>query len=512
MNEPVASLVQQAAALLRQGHRARALETYRRVLAVQPELAECWYNLGYLLKAEGQHEAALAAYAEALARGIRNPEEVHLNRAVIYSDHLRRDDDALRELQRALACRPGHAPALLNLGNLHEERGERDPAVACYEQILGSVAAGPATGSAHHLPEVAFEALARLAHLQPPAGPGDALLQRLRKAAAQGGGPSVTAQANLLYALGRRLDTLALYDEAFDAFDRANRLVRQTGPGHDRERAVRSIDVLVQAFPDTGTGTGSRAPAQGGQDHAEPLFICGMFRSGSTLLEQVLGMHPQVTPGGEVDLLPRWVAGPLAPFPASVATLTPDRIASLAGDYRAHLARLFPQAGGGAYITDKRPDNFLLIGLIKRLFPRARIVHTVRNALDNGLSVYTQHLDQRVLPYASDLGDIGHFHGLHLRLMAHWKSLYGGDILEFDYDAFVREPRPALQRLLGFLGLPWHEACLDFHRAGHTVKTASYWQVRRPLYRDASGRWKHYEAHLGPLRQALQAAGVAVEP
>jgi hypothetical protein len=225
----------------------------------------------------------------------------------------------------------------------------------------------------------------------------------------------------------------------------------------------------------------------------------------------VLGAHSRVVAGGELDLLPRMVAGPLAPFPAALAQADAARLQSLAREYRERLGSLFPEARHAAYVTDKRPDNFLLVGLIKRLFPRARIVHTVRDPLDNGFSVFMQHIDGRVAAYANDLGDIGHYYGQYRRLMAHWKALYADDILDFDYDAFVRAPEPALARLLQFLGLEDEPACLEFHRQESTVKTASYWQVRRPLYGEAAGRWRNYARHLGPLRAALRGPGVPMD-
>ncbi len=163
------------------------------------------------------------------------------------------------------------------------------------------------------------------------------------------------------------------------------------------------------------------------------------------------------------------------------------------------MSRLFPQAG---VVTDKRPDNFLYLGLIKSLFPDAKIVHTTRNPLDNCLSVYFLHLDHG-MGYALDLLDTGHYYRQYRRLMAHWKRLYGADILDFDYDAFVRAPRPAVERLLEFCGLDWQEGCLSFHRVQNAVKTASVWQVREPLYQRSSGRARHYASHLGPLRAYL---------
>jgi tetratricopeptide (TPR) repeat protein len=493
------ALLGQAAMLHRQGRRLEAIELFRQVLAMRPEAVEGWYELGYLLKAEGQYQAALDAYGEALARGVRRAEEVHLNRAVIYSDHLRRDDDAERELRAALALAPDYVPALLNMGNLHEERGEREPALACYARVL---ALGPGLSHADH--GLRLEALARSANLRPPASLDDPLLQQLQHASTAAAQHQKVVRANLLFALGRAYDRLGAFDLAFDAYARGNRvLLRQTGRTYDHVQSERYTDALISAFATATPVAGDRSAA------AEPLFICGMFRSGSTLVEQVLAAHPQVTPGGELDWLVRLAGSRLAPFPASMAMPDPRRDAALADEYRGHLAQLFPEGFAGKYITDKRPDNFQLIGLIKRMFPRAKIVHSTRHPLDNGLSVYMQHLHHGVAGYSSDLADIGHYYAQYRRLMAHWKSIHADSIFDFDYDAFVREPRAALEPLFEFLGLDWDDRCLEFHRLGNTVKTASYWQVRKPLYASASGRWRDYQAHLGPLRAALIAGGVA---
>ncbi|KFN42091.1 tetratricopeptide repeat-containing sulfotransferase family protein [Arenimonas metalli] len=497
MTEPTKDLLAQAAALHRQGRRAEAIALLRQALAADPGLADAWYELGYLLRAEGHHEEALQAYGEALARGGRHPEQVHLNRAALLSDQLRRDDEAERELRAALAVAPGYLPAHLNLGNLYEERGDRDQALACYEQVLASPASADKA-----VEELRLEALARKVNLATPAGLDDPLLARAADAAAGTIG-NTNARANLLFALGHAYERLGAHDLAFDAFARGNRsLLRQHGRKYDRTRQSAHIDALIAAFPSAGAGlaTGTEGPA--------PLFVLGMFRSGSTLVEQVLAAHPQVTPGGELDFLPRLAAQRLAPFPASVAGLDDARCRAFAEEYRAELARKFPQAADGRYLTDKRPDNFQLVGLIKRLFPDAKIIHTLRDPMDTGLSVFTQHLNLRVAGYSADLGDIGHYYGQYRRLMAHWKSLHGDDILDFDYDAFVREPRPALEKLLAFLGLDWDDACLQFHTQANTVKTASYWQVRQPLNTKASGRWKPFAAHLAPLRAALGEAGI----
>ncbi|MGV8944042.1 sulfotransferase [Thermomonas sp.] len=501
MNESNAERLRQAEILHGQGRRLEAIDLFKQVLAETPDASEGWYELGYLLKAEGLFEEALAAYAKALEIGIKRPEEVHLNRAVIFSDHLRRDADAERELDAALTLAPAYVPALLNRGNLHEERGEQAEALGCYDRV--SPAGG---GSEDPHRDLRFEALARTAKLRPPTDVDDPLFRGLLDAAAAPCGN--VARANLLFALGQAHERLEQFEPAFDAFAKANRwLRRQYGRSYDRDLTARFVDALIATFPSSGNNEVSASVTPG----AAPLFICGMFRSGSTLVEQVLAAHPEVTAGGELDWLKRVASTRLAPFPECMAVSDPARDAALAADYRAHLANLFPDGIAGTYITDKRPDNFLLIGLIKRLFPTAKIIHTSRHPLDTGLSVFQQHLDLRVAGYASDLGDIGHYYGQYRRLMAHWHALYPDSIFEFDYDSFVHSPKPSLEPLLGFLGLDWDDRCLQFHQLGNTVKTASYWQIRQPLSTRASGRWRNYGAQLEPLRQALQDAGVALQ-
>lgn len=203
--------------------------------------------------------------------------------------------------------------------------------------------------------------------------------------------------------------------------------------------------------------------------------------------------------GGELDFIPALVRNELAPFPASMAQFSVRQLERIALRYRNRLSTMFPDA---SHITDKRPDNFLYIGLIKQLFPNAKIIHTTRNALDNCLSVYFLHLGHG-MGYALDLMDIGHYYKQYQRLMTHWQLLYGDDILTFEYDTLVSEPRQTIETLLDFVGLDWEEQCLQFQHVKNAVKTASVWQVREGLYQRSSGRWRNYAQHLAPLREYL---------
>ena len=476
--------LREAARLEHLGQVPEALATYQRLLARWPNLPDGWYNLGLLQRRAGQFEAALASYARALEQGVARPEEVHLNRGVIFCDCLRQVEAAERELRAALALNPGYLPALQNLANLHEDLGRREEARSTYARML-------------ELEPNAFEALARYTQLADIQGPEDPLIARLCLALAH---PAASAadRASLGFALARALDACAEYRQAFAAAEAANRASRAstTSAAHyDRAAHEHFIDELIRAFPRPRT----RAPQAGEPAGPRPIFICGMFRSGSTLTERLLAASPQVAAGGELDFLPQLVQSELAPFPQALTAASDAALGRLAAQYLESVARLFP---GAARVTDKRPDNFLYLGLIKSLFPDARIVHTTRDPLDTCLSIFFLHLDPR-MNYALDLMDIGHYFSQYRRLMAHWKSLYGEDILDFNYDALVHEPRPAAQRLFGFCGLDWDEACLDFARRAGAVKTASVWQVREGLYRSSSGRSRHYARELAPLAAEL---------
>jgi tetratricopeptide (TPR) repeat protein len=389
----------------------------------------------------------------------------------------------MRELQQALTLNPAYTPALLNLANLYEDFGKRPDASALYARILA-------------IDPRAHEALARFANVQPRDAVQPELIARIKQAITD---PTTSAaeRANLGFALGRLLDQAGDHRAAFSAYRAANQASRASalapGARYDRSLQHAFIDRLIM-----GGIAAERAPAS---DSAgpRPLFICGMFRSGSTLAEQLLAGCAGIAAGGELDFLPHLVGTELMPFPEALATLSAARLGALRNRYCGELARVSPHA---RHVTDKRPDNFLYIGLIKSLFPDARIVHTIRDPLDNCLSIYFLHLDQH-MSYALDLMDIGHYFAEYRRLMAHWKANFAADIFDFDYDALIRDPAATLQRLYTFLGLEGPAQVPRVAASAGAIKTASAWQVREPLYDTSSGRARHYAAELQELRGYL---------
>jgi tetratricopeptide (TPR) repeat protein len=476
-------MLRAAFALEKQGRATEAIAAYQRLLESWPGLPDAWYNLAVLQRQTQQYARALASYKEALERGVSRPEEVHLNRGVIFSDYLNQYPAAELELKRALEINPLYIPALINYANLHEDLGRRDMAAQIYARLLVLDPDSPT-------------ALARYAGLKNFTDPNDPLIQRLR-AALNASAVGTAGRANLEFALGRALDATGQYEAAFQTYRQANRHSRENAaPGsgnYDLALQERLTDQLISAF-----GKRVRPDSQPRGSGQQPVFICGMFRSGSTLLEQLLAGHPDITAGGELDFIPRAVNSDLAPFPESFGSVSVERLQRLAQEYRGQIAERFP---GTSYVTDKRPDNFLYIGLIKALFPDAKIVHTVRAALDNCLSIYFLNLDQG-MSYALDLLDIGHYYLQYRRLMAHWKIVFPGDIIDVSYDDLVEDQKPPLEQVLGALGLAWDGRCARVSE-GQAVKTASVWQVREPIHTRSSGRSQNYSRQLQELQKYI---------
>jgi tetratricopeptide (TPR) repeat protein len=456
-----------------------AIGHYQRLLQRQPRLADAHYNLALLYRKARRYAEALSAYEAAIDCGVRDPQQVYSNMGIVYGA-LHRTDRARAMYERALEIEPRYGPALFNLAGLLEEAGERAGASAMYERI-------PASDPLH------WEALARLAHARRMTAADEPFIARLREAIG-GARSDRAAQETLYFALGKALDDLERYDEAFAAYRTANDFGRLRHAPHDRPGVEQAFDRLIESFTPAWLARVETAST------ARPIFVCGMPRSGSTLVERMLGAHPEVTAGGELDILPWLAEQELRPYPAGAAAATRADLERAGERYLAELRALFPNADR---VTDKRPGNFLHLGLVRAMFPRARIVYTRRAPLDNCLSVYFQPLGAN-LSYTTDLVDIAYYYRQHVRLMAHWQRFIGPAIFTVDYDELVRAPEPILRRLLAFLGLGWDDRCLDASLAAGPVGTASLWQVREPLHERASGRWRHYARHLAAIRALFE--------
>lgn len=451
-----------------------AIRQHEQLLAREPDNAVAHFNLALLYKRAGRHDDAVGSYRRAIDLGIDDVQEVYSNLGVLYSE-MRQPDRAQEMYEKALAIDPAYIPALFNLAGLLEEQGQREQAIEKFERILA-------------IEPRYWDALARIANARRVEQDDDPLFERLTAAvAASADAPE--AREGLLYALGKALDDAGRYGEAFDAYRQANELGKRLRGRYDAARAERAITSMLARFDRHWLSQAETSITE------SPVFICGMYRSGSTLVEQILSAHRSVEMGGELDVLPRLLAERLNPFPQRLADVTSAELAALADEYMAAVRGLFPDA---EVVTDKRPDNVLHLGIIRAMFPQAKVVLTRRELRDNCLSVYFQQLGAP-LSYATDLGDTAHYYRQLERLVTRWRELLGENIFTVDYDELVRDPEPVLRALLDFLDLPWDPACLEFQRARSQVKTASVWQVRESLHTRSSGRWRNYQPYVGHI-------------
>lgn len=457
------------------------IEAFRKYVERSPNSPVGVYNYAYYLGKDGQFEKSLGQYRRALDLGIKSPEEVHLNMANIYMDHLGDDQSARTQLEAALAANPNYVQAHFNLGNLAERRGDRAEAKARFEKCLALE------------PDHEY-ALARLGDAHEFSGRSDPMLARLAERA------SGSKNADLHFALGRAYDQLEAYDEAWQQFVRANDLDRESFPEYRQSRS----EALVRRIIDR---CDADWLSQFSGDSHDPVFLCGMFRSGSTLLEQILAAHPRFTSGGESEFFPRLVARNLRRYPEGIEQLGPEAVSQ----WRAQHAELSEaRAGADSRFIDKRPDNFLYAGLIRAILPNAKIVVTERDWRDVAISIFSTRLGPGQ-GYATRLQDIRHYLDLHRELIDHWEALLGDDLIRVSYEELVNAPRETVSALLARLGEDWDDACLEFDKQQATVGTASVWQVRQPINPKSIGRWKNYGKYFAEaFGQAFEApAGMA---
>ncbi|WP_447758574.1 tetratricopeptide repeat-containing sulfotransferase family protein [Sphingopyxis fribergensis] len=483
MNEEWARLDVAAKRSIAQGRYAEAAVLLRQATAIRPDHADSWFNLGYVLRQMRAYPEALAAYGEALNHDVSGPEAVHVNRAAMLSEYMERNGEAEAELRAALVKNPKFLPAWLNLGGLMEDIGRADDAAHAYGEALR---VAPGSGRAR----------GRLAAIRVHNGEAEPAIRdletRLRNYA-----DSPDDVAELLFALGNALDAVGRYGQAFGAIAEANRVndaMRPASRRYNRQAQERLVDELIAAFPERPRDVAS-------EEGSQLIFICGMFRSGSTVIEQLLGRHPLVQISGELDLIPSMVHEQLMPYPASIDDLGADKLSDLRGQYLQAIRTNFPAA---TWLTDKRPDNFLHIGLIKMLFPAARIVHTKREPLDNILSIFFLNFAETI-DYSDRLEDALHYVGQYRRLMAHWERIFGADIVTVEYDRLVHAPEAEIAAAFRDLGLPPLDPGAAGDTAAPVIRTPSNWKARSAIHSKSSGRWKNYAAELEPIRAALAA-------
>lgn len=480
------------------GRAEEALQQFRAAVAAQPDLPVAHYNVGTVLAGQGDYAAAVEAFQRSITLGTETP-AVLLNLAEL--NQFRERFGAAEEiLQRLTRNFPDLAEGWEALAEFRYSLGSVEAAGVAYDRALALDPASPVAlaGRAllHELwgdiddglsllagkPDHSLVVHAR-ARLLRRKGEQARALELLRPLAKRD--DDLARDPRLYFSMGEMLDELGRYDEAFAAFDHANAI--KPAP-FDPAAQDRHIGQLSDRFDAAWFADAAKARAGG----PCPVFIVGMPRSGTSLVEQILATHGQVHAGGErleVPQIVRGLGGAFESLDAGACQALRQRYLDSCGAVDASVS----------HWTDKLPKNFLNLGLIAVLFPDARVIWCQRDARDTGLSVYFQNMNFRSDPWTSRLEHIACYSRGCTRLMEHWRQVLPLPVLPVRYEALIDQPEQHIRALLDFLELPWEPACLEFHRTRRLVNTASYAQVRKPIYRSSVGRWKHYEKHLGPL-------------
>jgi tetratricopeptide (TPR) repeat protein len=460
-----------------------ATRVLRQALELRPDMVEALYQLGRVLTELQEFEKAMRCYERALALDPRSPALLRGIGQVLYFQG--RFEEGRGWFTRALECAPDDADSCAGIGWTYEAQGHFEDATAWHKK---AIELQPDHADAHYglamMPSL-DNAEARIRELERVLGLGSLDGQR---------------RAALNFALAKVHDEAGDYDAAFRCFKAGNDL-RMVGPQHRPEEYSAFVDRVIATF-------GKELFAKKGcigSESERPVFIVGMMRSGTTLVEQILASHPQVYGHGELDYLRQIQRslpdrlGSSERYPECAAALD---AATARGIAEAHVARLERDAGEAVRSVDKRPHNFALLGLIALLFPRARLIHCMRDPLDTCLSGYFHDFGHRNA-FTCDLDHLGRFYRDYQRLMAHWHATLPSAILDVPYEALVGASDVWSRKLVDFLDLTWDERCLAFHQTERSVLTSSMWQVRQPIYTGSIGRWRHYAKHLGPLFEGL---------
>ncbi|MHC4969942.1 MAG: tetratricopeptide repeat-containing sulfotransferase family protein [Planctomycetota bacterium] len=430
--------------------------------------------------------------------------------------------DAERFLKKALKANPKHPGLHQALAEACSQQGRLDEALDHYDRALGLAPTAPeVVGGKASVLERRGDTAAAVALLGPHVDQGteSAYMAAVYATALQSEGRHAETTELILRHLGRaetdlrsRTTLCALaarvyeksdeYDKAFEAFTMSNRIIEQP---FDADAYLEQIDNLVGTFSTENLSILPRASSRS----ELPVFVASMPRAGSTLVEQIIHAHPRACGAGEITELDELVLtlptrlDSIQPYPACLGDFTQEHADTLSRWYLDELRTFDRQA---IRITNKHLNNYRQLGMIALLFPAARVVHCQRDPLDNCFSIYMAAMNPEAHPWATDLAHLGLAYRQYERLMAHWKDVLDLEILDVRYEEIVADPDTWIRRIIDFCGLPWDERCLRYYEAGRDVMTLSYDQVRRPIYKSSVRRYKKYEAHLGPLKQALGGA------
>lgn len=463
------------------GQSKEALDVLNRAMAIDAELPSVLNCLG-VIHLERDDYGQARAHLERATRLKPGDASIRANYATSLM-HLNEHEEALKQAQKAVKQDPANWYGHYIVGNILTESGRTDEAIRHFEKTIREYRTFGA----------AYDLLARIRKFTAADRPFIEKTERVLKA-----GMPPEQRYSVHYALGKMYDDCREWDKAFEHFRQANLLKKKPFDAHGERKAFRHKKKAYDA-------AALERYRCLGHPSKQPVFIVGMPRSGTTLMEQMIATHPRAAGANELQEIPR-IADLVSPSDdlrrfvrATHANLTPDNITEYAERY---LGVLRQGREAADRIVDKLPGNFFYLGLISILFPNATIIHAVRHPLDTCLSCYFQNFTQ--LRWTNDFKVIAEMYRCYREVMAYWECvLPDGKILDVRYERLIEDPEAEGRRMIEHCGLEWDSSLLRFHEQKRVVKTASFWQVRQPIYRSSKMRWMNYAGHLEELANEL---------
>ncbi|MDC9720984.1 MAG: sulfotransferase [Gammaproteobacteria bacterium] len=462
---------------------AQAQAGYEKVIKLSPDHFEAHNNLGSVLQDIGSGEASIPHHELAIAL---NPkfELAYLNLAYALAK-LERHEDALAVFQSCINyC--SSARLYQNLGTTLQQLGRMGEAQQAY---LKTIELDSTMGSAYR----------NLAEITKVEANGKIDIKNVVQAGFDAPNMDEKSKMHLYFAWAKVNDGAKNYSLAFAAYKKGNDINRDNYK-YSKNDSVELFTHIMSAYSESFLSETSNS----GVEENKPIFILGMPRSGTTLVEQIISSHTDVTGAGELsymgDQTKQYKGGMLA-FHKRFSGMGPEKWATIAGAY---LQGLNGYDEGKAHITDKMPHNFLNIGMISKLLPNAKIIHCKRHPVANCLSIYKAYFGAKNShPYAYNLKELAHYHNLYEDLMDHWRAVLPGRFYEVSYEELTSNQEEQSRKLIEYCGLEWQDACLDFYKTDRKVKTASAFQVRQPMHNQSVDLWKRYGDALQPLLDDL---------
>ena len=453
-----------------------AVKSFKKAIAIKPDYVEAHYSLGSSLQELGQLDEAVKSYEEVLAI---KPDfaEMHNNLGIVFQE-LDQLDAAVKSFEKALAIKPDFAEAHNNLGNVLKEIGQLDASIKSFEKTL---AIKPDYAIAHFN----LGSLKRYTASDPQIAQMQSLLTTSNL--------SQSDRTHLYFALAKVNEDLGNQDEFFEFLHEGNRL-RKEELNYSLSDSQNLISTVKKMF--SSTQSLSYEPST-----IQPIFIVGMLRSGTSLVEQIIASHHAVYGASELttlaDLIEPILNNHLAKDEYKLSEKT---FLSIRQEYLEALSRFNVPEN---VITDKMPLNCQYIGFILSAFPHAKIVHMKRDARAICWSIYKNNFDDKSVGFGNNLDDLAGFYGIYLNIMDFWHQTFPDQIYDLCYEDLTTNQEEETRKLLEYCELDWDENCLNFHTSKRSVKTASVLQVRQKMYQGSSEAWKKHEDYIQPLIKAL---------